>query len=85
MTYKKFTFLFALLILTACNVNNTENKGYEPRTITYYIAAENVEWDYAPEKHNLNHEELEEGMSDEEKEGHLKHAINGYMYSSLTS
>ena len=62
MIYKKFALIFALLIFTACNVNNiTENKKiYEPRTRTYYITAENVEWDYAPESKDLPEEELEE-------------------------
>ncbi|HLG23386.1 MAG TPA: hypothetical protein VI564_00480, partial [Candidatus Nanoarchaeia archaeon] len=64
MTYKKFAFIFAfaLLILVSCNVNGPaeSSKTYEPRTRTYYIAAENVEWDYAPDAKNFSEEELEE-------------------------
>lgn len=64
MTCRKLMFilLFALLVLTACNVNNTaENKKkYEPKTRAYYIAAENIVWDYAPDIKGLSEEELKE-------------------------
>lgn len=65
MTYKKkiiflVAIFFALFILTACNISNTKAGDYNPRTRTYYIAAEDVEWDYAPESKDLSEEKLEE-------------------------
>ena len=62
-----------LMIIVGCtkqvqdNSDNRISHNYEPKTRTYYIAAENVEWDYAPSVSSLkNHQSNKNAVSSEE-------------------
>lgn len=51
MGMKKLFYIFAVVItLCACSrdLGSGDLPDYVPRTRTYYVAAENVQWDYAP-------------------------------------
>jgi hephaestin len=52
--------------------NTTPGNGYEPRTRTYFIAAEEVDWDYAPEGYDvmMNHPFTDEQLVFVEGNGH---------------
>lgn len=43
-----FGFIIILIVLLCFSVFEKHNSTYKPITRTYYIAAENVVWDYAP-------------------------------------
>ena len=57
---QKYAIILSLLIVLSACTEVPLSKTYEPKTRIYYIAAENIEWDYAPNVHDVSKKELEE-------------------------